>query len=140
VEAARLPKNRFSDSLPASGGGRALGLDITDEALAAFLAEDDGEPVTLVNLVRVQPDGAEAYAAYLTAIAPCFERAGAETVWLGQAAGAALIGDERYDHAAVVRYPSRQSLADLLADPEFVAAAELRHAALAAGILYPFRG
>ena len=51
-----------------------------------------------------------------------------------------LKGHERYDHAAIVRYPSRQALADLVADPEFVAAAPLRHAALAAGILHPFHG
>ena len=49
-----------------------------------------------------------------------------------------LIGDEEWDVAVVSRYPSRAALAALVRDPEFEAAAPLRHEALEAGLLYGF--
>jgi hypothetical protein len=35
-------------------------LDISEEAIERFLADDDGEPVVLVNLVRIRPGGESA--------------------------------------------------------------------------------
>ncbi len=113
-----------------------MGLDITDAALEAFL-RGDPEPVVLVNLVRIRADGDEAYRRYGEAVAPLLARVGAEVLFSGRAAGA-LIGDERWDVATVVRYPSRLALAQLVHDPDFAAAAPLRHAALEAGLLYAF--
>lgn len=112
-------------------------LDVEAEALARFLAEDDGEPIVLVNLVRLRAGGEEAYRAYGAAVAPLLERVGAELVYTGTARGC-LIGDEPWDVAVVTRYPSRSALAELVADPAFEAAGPLRHAALEAGILHAF--
>jgi uncharacterized protein (DUF1330 family) len=118
-----------------------MGLDITAEALEAFIAGGDDGPVVLVNLVRVRPGREEAYLRYLDAVGPCIERVGATAVWVGDAVAAGtLIGDQDYDRAAVVRYPSRSALAALLGDPAFVATTSLRHEALEAGILHAFRG
>ena len=116
-----------------------MGLDITEQALRRFVEEAGPGPVTLVNLVRLRPDGEEAYRAYLEAIGPVIADVGAEAVWIGRATPAsALIGGEAYDLAAVVRYPGAAALQRLVEDPRFVAATPLRHAALEAGILHAF--
>lgn len=113
-----------------------MGLDVTPEALERFVAGGDG-PVVLVNLVRLRPGGSAAYDLYRQAIGPIVERVGAELVYSGSGAGT-LIGDDRWDLAAVVRYPSRQALAELVRDPAFEAATPLRHEAVEDGLLYAF--
>jgi uncharacterized protein (DUF1330 family) len=112
-------------------------LDISPEALERFLAQDDGAPVVLVNLVRLRPDGADAYREYGGSVAPLLAGVGAELVYAGEARGT-LIGDQNWDLAAVVRYPNRTALARLVRDPAFVALAPLRHTALESGILHAF--
>ena len=112
-------------------------LDISDEAIERFLASDDGEPVVLVNLVRLRPGGEDAYLRYGEAVGPLLARVGAEIVYSGSSRGV-LIGADRWDHAVVARYPRRRALAELVRDPEFAAAAPLRHDALEAGLLYAF--
>jgi len=112
-------------------------LDISEEALDRFLAGDDGQPVVLVNLVRLRPGADAAYRRYADAVGPLLLRVGAEVVYAGEARGT-LIGDEPWDLAVVMRYPSREALARLIRDPEFAATAPLRHAALEAGILHAF--
>lgn len=114
----------------------ATGLDITGDAVERFLAGPEG-PVTLVNLVRLRPGGEEAYRRYAAVVGPLLARHGAEVVFAGKGAGT-LIGEEDWDLAAVTRYPSRKALADLVADPQFEAAAPLRHEALGAGVLHAF--
>jgi uncharacterized protein (DUF1330 family) len=109
-------------------------LDIGEEALERFLAAGEG-PVVLVNLVRVKDE--EAYRRYGEVVGPLLARHGAELVYAGSGGGS-LIGEERWDVAAVTRYPSRAALAALVRDPDFAASAPLRHAALDAGILYAF--
>jgi len=113
-----------------------LGLDVTPEALDRFLAGGDG-PIVLVNLVRLRSGGSDAYARYRDAIGPIVERVGAELVYAGSSMGT-LIGDDGWDIAAVVRYPSRQALAELIHDPAFEAATPLRHEAVEDGVLYAF--
>ena len=113
-------------------------LDIGDQALARLLANDDGRPIVLVNLVRRRPGGEEAYRQYMEAVAPLLARVGAELVWASSEPAGTLIGDEHWEVAAVVRYPDRAALAALVRDPAFLATAPLRHAALEAGILHAF--
>lgn len=113
-----------------------MGLDITPAALQQLLDAGDG-PITLVNLVRLRPGGEAAYRRYLDAIAPAAARIAAEPVYSGPWVSA-LIGEERWDHAAVTRYADRRELAKLLADPDFQAATPLRHEALEDGILHAF--
>lgn len=114
-----------------------MGLDITPEALERFLAAGEG-PVILVNFVRLKEGGEDAYLRYGEVVGPLLARHGAEVLYSGKDV-ATLIGDEDWDLAAVTRYPSRAALAALVLDPEFQAAAGLRHEALESGILYGFR-
>ena len=93
----------------------------------------------LVNLVRLREGGRDAYRRYGEAVAPLLARYGAEVLQAGEPVRT-LIGDENWDVAVVARYPSRAALAALVRDPEFLAAAPLRHEALEAGLLYGFDG
>lgn len=113
-----------------------MGLDITPEALAGLLDEGEG-PVTLVNLIRLRSDGEEAYARYREVVEPILAKLEGEVLYAGPYV-ATLIGDERWDFAAVTRYADRREIAKLVEDPEFQAATPLRHAALEAGILHVF--
>ena len=113
-----------------------MALDVTPEALERFLTGDDG-PVVLVNLVRLRRDGGDAYERYREALGPLAARVGAEVLYAGTSAGT-LIGEQDWDLALVVRYPSRQAVADLVHDPDFVTLTERRHAALEDGILHAF--
>ena len=113
-----------------------MGLDITEDALASFMEAEEG-PVVLVNLVRLKEGGEQAYARYAEVVGPLLAKHGAELIYAGAAAGV-LIGEERWDLAAVTRYPSRAALSALVHDPDFVDSAPLRHAALDDGVLYAF--
>ena len=115
---------------------RGLSLDVTPHALERFLSDESG-PVVLVNLVRLRPGGENAYSRYRDAVGPLGASVGAELLYAGQAAGT-LIGEEDWDLAYVVRYPSRQAVADLVRNPDFEQLADLRHEALEAGVLYAF--
>jgi uncharacterized protein (DUF1330 family) len=113
-----------------------LALDVTPEALERFLSGEGG-PVVLVNLVKVRPGGVAAYERYREAVGLLAARVGAEVIYAGTAAGT-LIGERDWDPGHVVRYPSRQAVADLVRAPEFEALASLRHEALEGGILHAF--
>ena len=121
---------------PGSEGGALAGLDVDREALVRFLAAGDG-PVVLVNLVRVRKGGRDAYTRYGDAVRPLLARHGAEVLYAGEPVGR-LIGDDEWDVAVISRYPSRAAVAALVRDPDFEAAAPLRHEALEAGLLYGF--
>lgn len=94
--------------------------------------------MVLVNLVRLRPGGEAAYGRYRDAVAPLTDAVGADVVFAGEAAAGPLIGEDRWDLAYVVRYPSRQAVAALVRDPAFEELTELRHEALEDGVLYAF--
>jgi uncharacterized protein (DUF1330 family) len=81
--------------------------------------------------------GRDAYTRYGDAVRPLLERHGAEVLYAGEPVGR-LIGDDEWDVAVISRYPSRAAVAALVRDPDFEAAAPLRHEALEAGLLYGF--
>ncbi|MCR9241119.1 MAG: DUF1330 domain-containing protein [Rhodobiaceae bacterium] len=110
-------------------------------ALAAMAAGDLDEPVVMLNLLRYREaagDGAgvdgltgrEAYEAYGRAFAKLHQRFGGEPVWMGRALNS-IIGDEEWDVVMLVRYPARRQFVDMMRDPEYLAIAPIRAAALA---------
>jgi len=113
-----------------------VALDVSGEALERLLREGEGQ-VVLVNLIRLRDSGAEAYKQYQAAVAPIAARHGAVVMFAGPGVGT-LIGDDSWDVGVVTRYPSRQALAALVNDPDFVELTELRHQALEGGVLYAF--
>jgi uncharacterized protein (DUF1330 family) len=109
--------------------------------LDRFLAEDNGEPVVMLNLLRFRPDGGrDRYVEYLGMAGPLVARYGAEIIYAGDGLRplAAEPGQD-WDVVALVRYPSRRAFADMVADPEYQAADPVRLSALTEAVLQPVR-
>ena len=59
-------------------------LTLIEDELTRFMAEDDGRPIVMLNLLRFRPDGGqERYAAYLEVAGPIVARFGAEIIFVG---------------------------------------------------------
>ncbi|WOF74112.1 DUF1330 domain-containing protein [Parvibaculaceae bacterium PLY_AMNH_Bact1] len=112
-----------------------------DAALAAMAEADLDEPVVMLNLLRYREtagDGAgvdgltgrEAYEVYGKEFAKLHPRFGGEPVWMGRALNS-IIGDEEWDVVMLVRYPARRQFVDMMRDPDYLAIAPIRAAALA---------
>ena len=113
-----------------------MALDVSGDGLERLLRGGEG-PVVLVNLIRLRPSGTEDYRRYQAAVAPITARYGAEVIFAGPGVGT-LIGDDSWDVGVVTRYPSRQALAALVNDSDFLELTALRHQALESGVLYAF--
>jgi uncharacterized protein (DUF1330 family) len=117
-------------------------VDPTGNDLKRFLAEDDGEPVTMLNLLRFKDDGGrDRYDAYATAIGPFLKQVGASVVYFGTT-GTPLVApqaDTSWDAVLLVRYPSRAAFSAMVADPEYQQITHLRTEALEAAVLQPTR-
>jgi uncharacterized protein (DUF1330 family) len=115
-------------------------VDPTGADLKRFLAEDDGLPVTMLNLLRFTPDGGrDRYDAYATAIGPHLKKVGGTVVYFG-ATSTPLVAppdDTAWDAVLLVRYPSRQAFSAMVADPEYQQITHLRTEALDAAVLQP---
>jgi uncharacterized protein (DUF1330 family) len=114
-------------------------VDPTGQDLKRFLAEDDGGPVTMLNLLKFKPDGGRAsYAEYSTAILPFLEKVGGTVVHYAET-GTPLVAPPTHDWDAIllVRYPSRQAFSAMVADPGYQQITHLRTQALDAAVLQP---
>jgi len=97
----------------------------TGLAVFAERAGGDGDgPVVMLNLLVAG------------AVTPLLERVGGRIVYAA-APAPPLLGDDAWDVAALVEYPSRQAFLDMVTAPEYKAAAHLRTEALARGELHP---
>lgn len=122
------------------------------ENLAAFAAWPDDEPINMLNFLKYRdlaeyPEGhehaekgwtgREAYEEYGRAIAGPFSKVGASVVWRG-AFQATTIGsaDEIWDDMLIVRYPSAEAFFAMTSDPEYLAGAANRTAALSDSRLF----
>lgn len=120
----------------------------TTEQLAAFLAEDPGSPIVMLNLLRYRdeadyseaPDlapeapisGREAYQRYSEGVLPILASIDAGIELFGPCHGT-LIGpaDEAWDEIVLVRYPSTAAFVGMVTSPEYEAITGHRTAALA---------
>lgn len=116
-------------------------LTLIPNALERFLAEDDGQPVVMLNLLRFKPDGGrELYFRYIAMVGPLVTRYGGHVTYVGDGLSplAAETG-QSWDTVALVRYPSRRAFADMVADPDYGPAGEVRESALEEAVLQPMR-
>lgn len=107
--------------------------------LERFLAEDDGKPVVMLNLLRFAPDGGrERYFEYTALARPIVARYGAEFVFVGDGK-AALCAEpgQSWDCVALVRYPNRRAFTTMIADPEYQRAFPVLLSALVEVMLQP---
>jgi uncharacterized protein (DUF1330 family) len=115
-------------------------VDPTGHDLKRFLAEDDGNPVTMLNLLRFKPGGGrESYNKYAAAIVPFLQQVGGHVVYFGDTATPLVQPDTNNDWNAVliVRYPSRAAFSEMVADPGYQQITHLRTEALDAAVLQP---
>jgi uncharacterized protein (DUF1330 family) len=118
----------------------------TAEQIGA-LVESAGEaaPVVMINLLRYReqaayPDdfdaepcsGREAYGRYGEVALQRVASVDGSVLWLGDVIATVIAPDaELWDDAVLVQYPSPRAFLDMLAQPEYLAAAPHRSAALA---------
>jgi uncharacterized protein (DUF1330 family) len=115
-------------------------VDPTGHDLKRFLAEDDGGPVTMLNLLRFKPDGGrESYNKYSRAILPFLEKVGGTVVYFGETSTPLVAPDTDtpWDAVLLVRYPSRAAFSAMVADPDYQQITHLRTEALDAAALQP---
>ena len=111
------------------------------DVFAAFLAEDDDQPVVMLNLLRFAPDGGRArYDTYLGMARPILARFGAGIVVGGEGLAVLTTGTERgWDAVVLVRYPTRAAFKAMVDDPEYQQAFAVGQSAIADIVLQPLR-
>ncbi|MCV3207360.1 DUF1330 domain-containing protein [Mesorhizobium sp. YC-39] len=117
-------------------------LTLIENALENFLAEDDGQAIVMLNLLRFREDGGrERYTEYLAVASPIVARFGAEIVYVGNGLPAlSAEPGQAWDAVALVRYPNRRAFADMVMDAEYRdRATPMREAALAEAVLQPLQ-
>jgi uncharacterized protein (DUF1330 family) len=115
-----------------------MAVDPTGVDLKRLLADDDGEPIVMLNLLRFTPGGRASYAEYARRIVPFLERVRASIVYVGDCS-TPLVAPAGHDWDAIllVRYPSRRAFSEMVADPGYQEITGLRTAALEAAVLQP---
>jgi uncharacterized protein (DUF1330 family) len=111
-------------------------VDPAGQDLKRLLAEDDGRPVVMLNLLRFAAGGRERYAEYARRIVPFLDRVGAEILYGGDCATTLVApGSHDWDAVLLVRYPSREAFSRMVADPGYQQITGLRTMALDAAVL-----
>ena len=113
-----------------------MAIDPKGSDLKQFLANDDGRPIVMLNLLRFAEGGRARYAEYARATAPFLAKVGGEVVYFGSG-GQALVAEagQAWDAVPLVRYPSRTAFSRMVADPEYQAITSLRSGALVEAVL-----
>ena len=116
-------------------------IDPTADEIRQFVADDDGGPVVMLNLLRFAgEDGRASYERYWTAAAPLLEQAGGGVLYAGACSTAVVAPDgHEWDAIAVVRYPSRSAFLEMVKDPAYQAITHLRSEGLEAAVLQATR-
>jgi len=121
-----------------------MAVDPTGADLKRFLAEDDGHPVVMLNLLRFKPGGRQSYERYASEIGPFLEQVGARVVYAGDCSTALVApAAHEWDAVLLVEYPSRAAFSAMVADPDYQRITRLRTDALSEAVLQataPWRG
>ncbi|MBW9070136.1 DUF1330 domain-containing protein [Agrobacterium pusense] len=114
-------------------------IKVTVADIDRFLAEDDGQPIVMLNLLRFKADGGrQRYLDYLAMAGPIVARYGAEIIFAGDGATALCAEpDQVWDAVALVRYPKRATFVEMIADPAYSVADPIRMSALEEAVLQP---
>lgn len=117
-----------------------MSVDPTGQDLKRYLAEDDGDEVVMLNLLRFRPDGRSSYESYAREIVPHLERVGGSVVYAGDC-GTSLVPSDGtgWDAVLMVRYPSRAAFTAMVADEDYQRITHLRTEALEEAVLQATR-
>ncbi len=115
-----------------------MAVDPRGKDLKAFVDADPDGPVVMLNLLRFR-DGAETgYEDYLRHFRPHAEALGASILYYGHGDTALVAEDgQSWDAVLLVRYPTRRSFSEMVADPDYQAGARLRSDSLVEAVLQP---
>lgn len=111
-------------------------LNPTPEQIRGFLALDHDGPVVMVNLLKFKSNGgAVEYAKYGAAVRPIVEKLGGRILFSGQAAFC-FLGNADWDSVALVEYPTKETLLQMVQSPEYQAIHHHREAGLEGQVNY----
>jgi uncharacterized protein (DUF1330 family) len=112
------------------------GINPDAEAVAEFAERAGDGPVVLLYLFKYQPHGgAESYAAYAAMIAPLIAQHGGRILYTGRCEQL-LAGEEEWDMAALVEYPTFRAWMEMVESEPYQAVAGHREVAFARTLLY----
>ena len=125
---------------PISKTQQMFHIDANEEVLDAMRQADPSQPIVMLNLLRFRDQALEGFGVDGLTGQQAFQRYGqlnegegvrfdSEPIWLGLA-NRTIIGDEQWDVAILVRYPTRQHFIDKLDDPTYREISLVRAAAL----------
>lgn len=114
-----------------------MAIDPRGSALKAYLEQDPGGPVVMLNLLRFAEGGRELYAQYAEALEKTFlPRHGGEVLYAGSGSTVLVAEDgQDWDAVLIVRYSSREAFSAMVADPEYQEVTHLRTEALTEAVL-----
>jgi len=118
-----------------------VAVDPTVEDIRRLMAEDDGGPVVMLNLLRYAgEEGRASYQRYAEAVGKFTDKVGAKLIYAGDCS-TALVAPEghEWDALLVVRYPSRTAFLEMVKDPDYQAITHLRTEGLEAAVLQATR-
>ena len=113
-----------------------MAIDPRGADLKRFLAEDNGEPFVMLNLLRFAEGKGGQYEDYARRAQEFVKRYGGEPIYFGD--GSTVLAAEpgqEWDAVMLVRYPSREAFSRMVADPEYHAISHLRTGALTEAVL-----
>ena len=116
-------------------------LSVIPANIERFMAEDDGQQIVMLNLLRFQADGGrERYRHYLDMAGPVVARHGAEIIFAGDGLTAlAAEPGQQWDAVVLVRYPSRHTMLAMFSNPDYAPADAIRRSALTEAVLQPIQ-
>jgi uncharacterized protein (DUF1330 family) len=108
----------------------------TPEQMQAFLRLPDETPVVMVNLLKFKPNGGQAeYAKYAAGVEPILKKLGGKVLFAGKAQYC-LVGHADWDMVALVQYPRKKVLIQMINTPEYRAIHHHREAGLQGQVNY----
>lgn len=113
------------------------------EQIEGFLQGDDDSPIHMVNLLKFKPlaeyedgresalSGAQAYAIYGQEVQAHIAKVGGKGIFSGQVSRL-MLGEveDLWDAVAIVMYPNKKAMFDMINDPAYVKSAIHRSAGL----------
>lgn len=103
----------------------------TPEQVQTLLSAPDDKPVVMVNLLRFNPSGEEAYRRYADKMVPFVESKGGRVIWLGRIDSQVIgEGGDSFHMVGLVEYPSRKAFVEIATDPYVQEIGEFRAAGL----------
>jgi uncharacterized protein (DUF1330 family) len=107
----------------------------TPEQMQAFLRLPDETPVVIVNLLKFKPNGEAEYAKYAAGVEPILKKLGGKILFAGKAQFC-LVGHADWDMVALVQYPRKKALIQMINSPEYRAIHHHREAGLQGQVNY----